>query len=100
MSNESKQLDSLLNDIEMRCDPAIGSKQCNAFSLDCLSLIRHKLPPIAAEGVAIATEYFEGRVPLKSVTDMLIRMWQYLDEHHQQTAIDDPKVSAIRAVIC
>jgi hypothetical protein len=94
-----QELDLLLNDIEMNCDPTIGSEQCNQFSIDCLSLIRHKLPPIAEEGLTIVTEYLEGRVPLRSVTDMLVKCWQYLKENYNQASPDDPVVSAIRAVI-
>ena len=99
MWSESKSLDLLLNDIEMGCDPAIGSEQVNRFSIDCLSLIRHKLPRIAAEGLALTTEYLEGRAPLESVTDMLVKCWQYLKENHEHAPLNDPVVSAIRAVI-
>jgi hypothetical protein len=54
MRNQSEKIDDLLNDIEINCDPAIGSRACTRFSLDCLTLIRHKLPPIAEEGLAVA----------------------------------------------
>src|SRR5690349_18573969 len=90
--NTSEKLDLLLNDIEMHCDPAIGSQQVNQFSIDCLSLIRRKLPPIAAEGLALTIEYLEGRVPFQSVTDMLAKCWQYLKENHENVPLDDPVV--------
>jgi hypothetical protein len=96
---EFQNLTGLLNDIEINCDPTIGSRECSQFSLDCLALIRHKLPPIAEEGLALGTAYLEGRVPVQSVIDMLIKCWQYLAENHKHTPMDDPAVNAIRAVI-
>lgn len=95
----SRELDSLLNDIEISCDPPVGAPECNRFSLDCLALIRHKLPPVALEGVACVTAYLAGQIPLQSVTEMRIQCWQYLDENHKHAALDDPTVSAVRSVI-
>jgi hypothetical protein len=99
MPNQSEKIDGLLNDIEVNCDPAIGIRACTRFSLDCLTLIRHKLTPIAEEGLAIATAYLEGRAPLEVVTGALLKCWQYLDEKHKHAPTSDAEVSIIRAVI-
>jgi hypothetical protein len=96
----SRELDRLLNDIEIGCDPPVGGPECNRFSLDCLALIRYKLPPVALEGLACVTEYLAGQLTLQSVTDMRIKCWQYLDENYKHAPLDDPMVSAVRAVIC
>jgi hypothetical protein len=58
-----KKLDSLLNEIEIKCDPPIGGPECHRFSVDCLSLIRHKLPPVAEEAFLRLTEYLEEQAP-------------------------------------
>jgi hypothetical protein len=97
--SQGEKLDQLLNEIEICCDPEIGDDRCNQFCLDCLALIRHKLPPIAADALVVVTDYREGRVPLKSVVDMTVKCWKYLDENHGHQPLDDPLVSAIRAVI-
>ena len=99
MLNQSKRIDDLLNDIEVNCDPAIGSRACTRFMLECLTLIRHKLPPIAEEGLAVVTACLEGRATVEVVTDALVRCWQYLDEKHKDAPTSDPEVSIIRAVM-
>jgi len=99
MLNQSKRIDDLLNDIEVNCDPAIGSRACIRFYLDCLRLISHKLPPIAEEGLAVATAYVEGRASVEVVTDAIVKCWQYLDEKHKHAPTSDPNVSIIRAVL-
>ena len=99
MTGNSQKLDSLLNIIEMNCDPTIGSSECNRFSLDCLSLIQHELPSIAAQAFTLLTEYINGQARLQTLVDMRIKCWQYLDENHKHAPLHDPVVSAIRAVI-
>jgi len=98
-SLSDKRLDDLLNDIEINCNPAIGSEQCNGFSVECLSLIRHRLPPIACEALDLLKDYRTGRTELESVTKMIVQCWKYLDEKHGGREIHHPEVSAVRAVI-
>jgi hypothetical protein len=93
------KLSLLLNDIESNCNPAVGSEECGRFSLECLSLIQHKLPPIAVDAVGILNSYFSGQAQLSSVAEMLERSWQYLRKGNRDQNFDDPEVSAIRAVI-
>ena len=99
MQNPCSKLNDLLNGIESNCDPTVGSPECTQFSLDCLALIRHKLPPIAQEGISVVRDYYEGRVPLQVVADTLTKCWQYLDQHHKNVPFAETAVSAIRAVI-
>ena len=94
-----QRLSDLLNDIEINCDPGIGGGQCNAFSIECLFLIQHKLPPIAVEALGILNDYLAGRIPVKSVLDALVGLWKYLDTNHPQRGVDNLEISAIRAVI-
>src|SRR5581483_2935062 len=96
----AEKLGSLLNDIEIACDPTIACEQVNGFSLDCLLLIRHKLPLIARRGLRLASEYLEGRVSLNELSDMLARCWQHLEENRDSLQPNDPGASAVRAVIC
>lgn len=49
MSNQAQKIADLLNDIEIKCDPAVGSRACTQFSLDCLSLIRAVIFPLDAQ---------------------------------------------------
>ncbi len=100
MADPSQKLDLLLNDVEINCDPTIGSRECIQFTLDCLKLIRGKLPPIAEQGVSVVSDYLERRTSLQVVLDALLRAWEYLKENCKNTSIEDPVVSAIRAVIC
>lgn len=95
-----QKLDLLLNRIEMNCDLTIGGKTCNEFMMECLSLIQSKLPPIAVEAFRVSNDYLAGRAKLRSVTGMLEKCWEYLHENHQDQKINQPEVSAIRAVIC
>ncbi len=100
MTNTSDKLDAVLNEIEMNCDPANGSDQCNRFRIACLSLVRSKLPPIAVEGFELANGHIEGHVSMQLITAMLSRCWQYLKENHHHDPLNHPIVSGIRAVIC
>jgi len=99
MRNAAQRLDNILNDIEINCDPTIGSRECTQFSLDCLALIRHRLPPIASEAAKIVRRYLENQLSLEDVIDTSLKCWQYLDEHYKNVPITDPSVSSIRAVI-
>jgi len=99
MAHTAKELDELLNDIELKCDPPIGSKESNAFMLECLSLIRHKLPPISLEAVEVLQAYFMGRATVEAVNDMRVRCWEHIAEHYKGVEASNPEVSAIRAVI-
>lgn len=95
----SRRLDLLLNEIEMNCDPNIGGEECNQFSVDCLLLIQDKLPPIAVEALTVLQDYLERCASLVSVTEMLARCWKYLRMAYPEAPLNDPSVSAIRAVI-
>ena len=99
MPGPKNKLDDFLNEIEINCDPPIGSRACVQFCLDCLALIRGKLPPIAEEALSFATECLEKPVPVSRVNDMLTKCWQFLDENHRDIPIDDARVSVIRAAM-
>src|SRR5579864_2624218 len=92
------QLVALLVDIEKNCDPPVGGERCQDFSLDCLSLIVHKVPPVAVDALKVLQEYRSRQVQLQSVLDTLVGLWQYLDQH--ETNLSESEVSAVRAVIC
>jgi hypothetical protein len=72
------KITELLNDIESNCDLSVGSRECTQFSLDCLALIGHKLPPVAVQGVAAVIEYASGRVSLQVVIGALAECWHFL----------------------
>ena len=78
----------------------VGSEQCIQFMTECLSLIQHKLPPIAVEAMAVAREYSAGRISVRTVSEMLVKCWEYLKEHHPGVLFEHPEVAALRAVIC
>jgi hypothetical protein len=99
MANPSQKLDDLLNDVEINCDPTIGSRESIRFTLDCLYLILGKLPRIAEQGITVVSDYLERRTSLQSVEDTRARCWEYLGQNYKNTSIEDPVVSAIRAVI-
>jgi len=99
MHTKLDKLGALLNDIEQKCDPAIGSKQCIQFMLECLSLIEQKLPSIAVEALTVAKEYLAGRTSLESVSEMRLQCWQYLRQHYPGVLFKHSEVNAIRAVI-
>jgi len=97
--NEAK-LSLLLNDIEEICDPPIGSRECSLFRMACLALIRHKLPLIPERARAFSAQYVKHRAPIEEVDELLVQCWQYLEENHGNAPVEDPTVSAFRAVIC
>ncbi len=99
MTHADRELNELLNEIEERCDPLIGSKESNDFMIECLSLIRHKLPPIALEAIQVLQAHLVGRVTIDTVSDMLARLWRHIDENHKGVDIRHVEMSAIRAVI-
>jgi hypothetical protein len=98
--SQIQRLDSLLNDIEQICDPPIGSQASIQFSLACLALVRHRLPQIAEHVRAFSAEHLERPAPLGEVEELLVRCWRYLEENHKNAPLEDPTVSAFRAVIC
>jgi hypothetical protein len=99
MTNPSHILEDLLNDIEINGDPTVGSAECTQFSLACLALIRHKLPPIAERGVATLRDYLDGRVSLETVVRAKVACWEFLGGAHKDAPLTDPIVAAVRAVI-
>jgi|ERR1043166_8204008 hypothetical protein len=99
MTNTGKELEELLNDIEEKCNPQIGAKESIDFMLECLSLIRHKLPPASIEAVEVLQAYFMGRVTIEAVNDMLVECWRRIDEDYKGVDARNSEVSAIRAVI-
>jgi len=99
MTNTDHALNELLNEIEEKCDPLVGSKECNDFMLECLSLIQEKLPPISLEAMALLRGYFVGRITIDAVSDMLVKCWRYIDENYKGVDHGGAEVSAIRAVI-
>ena len=99
MTNTDQELNEILNKIEENCDPLIGSKQCNDFMLECLSLIREKLPPISLEAIDVLREYFAGRVKIEAVSEILVKSWHHIDKNYKGVDNRHVEVSAIRAVI-
>lgn len=101
MRNTSENLlDSLLNNIEVDCNPTTDSEPCGRFCTDCLFLIRDRLPPIAVEALTLVNDRLNNKIPVESVAQMLTKCWQYLDENHCHQPLTVPAVSALRAVIC
>jgi hypothetical protein len=98
-SSYSGQPVAVLNDIEMNCNPKIGDDRCTKFSYECLSLIRDKLPTIAAEAFDLLGDNLEGPVQLDSISEMLKRLWTYFDENRKEKGIGFAEEGAIRAVI-
>jgi hypothetical protein len=99
MTNIDQELSELLNRIEENCDPPIGSQQCNDFMLECLSLIREKLPPISLEAMEVLRKYFSRVVKIEAVSEMLVKCWHHIDENYKGVDSCHVEVSAIRAVI-
>jgi hypothetical protein len=99
MQNIDREVDEILSKIEENCNPSIGSAECNEFSLECLSLIRDKLPPIALQALDVLREYFGRRVPIEAVNDMRLKCWHHIDEHYRTVASSHAEVSSIRSVI-
>jgi len=89
----------LLNDIEEKCNPRIGDEECHRFSMDCLALIRHRLPAIGVEAMRVLDEYKAGHAERDVLDKMYIKCWQYLRENCPEQKLSDPKFSSIRAVL-
>lgn len=97
---KSERLDHLLNRIEMGCNPEVGLKQSSDFMMECLSLIKSKLPRVASEGLRISNEYIAGRAQRESIIEALEKCWSDLRENHSGQQINEHEVSGIRATIC
>jgi len=96
---DTDKIGLLLNDIEQTCDPPVGCEGCRRFTVECLSLIRHKLPSIATEAIGVAENCLAGHTGLEPVSEVLVGSWQYLDQHYPAAPLSDPNVSGIQAVI-
>jgi len=92
-----KELDSLLDDIEERQGTRC-TDGCTRFMLGCLSLIRHRLPPLAEQALELAQRYVAGTVSAADLIRMRVDCWRQISGHEMETG--DPSVCAMRAVIC
>jgi hypothetical protein len=100
MATSLEKIDLLLNFIEENCD--VG-KYCGALALymiDCLALIENRMPPTAADAFRISRAHAAGQIPLKRVIEAIQLCWEYLEKDHRDMCVNDPEVSATRAVIC
>src|SRR5690349_10388033 len=99
MATFGSDVDRLLAWIEEHCDVGRYRQQWIAFILDCIALVEHRLPNVAAASLQVAKEYAEGKGSQQAVGDALRDCWLTLRDGHQQMRLDVPDVSGTRAVI-
>src|SRR5262249_13127058 len=68
-------------------------------SIECLSLVRYRLPAAALDALNAASGYLSARVSLEEINVLVIECWQQLDGAYKGKDVDVPDVSAIRAAI-
>lgn len=100
MGTSSAKLDALLNAIEENCDPTAYRDLVIPYMLDCASLIETRMPAVALASFGVSNGHAAGRVSIQSVTEAIQRCWGELQKDRRETNLDDPEVSATRAVIC
>ena len=93
------ELNLLLNEIEQRVGSEWSWTSCAHFMVECLFIVKDRLPPLALDGLAIAQLYLAGCSSSQEVSNMRVRCWQELPGELSMKT-DDPRVAAIRAVIC
>ena len=98
--HRSLRLDLLLNSIEEECDPPKYLRLRDAFVIDCMTMIGHRLPPVASRALQVANDFRTGLASLASVRDAHQACWEELRIGHKEMHLDDPEVSAIRAAVC
>lgn len=100
MANLPAKLDLLLYSVEDGCDPSEYVGSMVPYMIGCLSLIEHRMPPVVSVSFQVSKDYYSGLSPLNSVSDAYEACWKELSRGHREMQLDDPDVSAIRAVIC
>ena len=94
------KLDLLLNEIEVNCDPVTYSSFVAGCMVDCVSVIEHRLPPMAKTGLLVCRSYPSGGSSLQQLKDAILDCWTVLGEGGQESRLEIPDVSATRAILC
>ena len=100
MATSSTKLDLLLNSIEENCDPTRYRAAWIPYLIACAALVEHRMPAVAIASFGVSRDYAAGRVSMQSVREAMQRCWEDLQKGHREMRLDDPQVSAVRAVIC
>lgn len=71
-----------------------------SFMLESLSLIRHRLHPIAANAFEAAEQYWKGDSRLVNLEVIQVSCWNYLDTNIATAHTSEFESASIRAVTC
>ncbi|HXU04469.1 MAG TPA: hypothetical protein VN903_26085 [Polyangia bacterium] len=85
-----------LNDIEMAGGLTNGFDNASRFMIEVCNKIA--LPEHAKESLKVAARYVKNEASAEDLETVLVRCWQSIDGRTSE--FTDPKVAAIRAVIC
>jgi hypothetical protein len=97
---DDERTELLLNLIEGRCDPKEHEDFWVPYMIECFSMIEAQIPSIAAESLQVCKDYAFRQASLQQVCEALQLCWNDLEKTHREMHLNDPDVSAIRAVIC
>jgi hypothetical protein len=58
------------------------------------------LPEVAARGLDVARQYWQGLASVKELVDARVACWKFIDSIGSSTDVTDPRARATRAAIC
>jgi hypothetical protein len=85
-----------LNDIEMAGGLTAGFDNAMRFMIDACN--RMALPEYARESLEVAVRYVNNEASAKDLEAVRVRCWESIEG--RDSKFSDPRVAAIRAVIC
>ena len=94
------EIDLLLNDIEMNCEPAEYRGFEVDFMIDCVAIIEDNLSPAASAGLLVCRDYLSGKASLQVVQDAILECWAAERQKDWSRPFEVPELPANRAVLC
>lgn len=88
-----------LNEIEENCDPSLGDERTVQFMVDCLSLIKDRLPTPALDVLNMTKAMTSDATYQHEVTDLRNKCWAFVDAVTRDAGESSGQVSAVRASI-
>jgi len=98
MATPSSRLDLLLNSIDENCTPEVYEPLLLPFMIDCADMIASRMSTVAADAFRIVKTHNGASSQSQELMEAVQRCWQSLGQRNM--SLDDPGVSATRAVIC
>ena len=86
----------LIQDLEAR--DRLNHRGMLLFACACCRLVWTHLPNIAQDALLIGESFLQGQCTEKHLTDTRVKLWEFLGD--QSCKFDQPRVNAVRAVIC